>query len=59
MGVIGRVKFDKNHQVVYGDDPEKTAVCLAYQWLDGKMVPIYPPAVAEGKVILPPWMKIE
>ncbi|HOD34309.1 MAG TPA: ABC transporter substrate-binding protein [Syntrophales bacterium] len=56
-GVIGRIRFDKNHQVVYGDDPKETAVCLAYQWLNGKMVPIYPPAVAEGKVVLPPWMK--
>jgi branched-chain amino acid transport system substrate-binding protein len=57
MGVIGKVKFDKNHQVIYGDDPNKTAVCLAYQWLNGKMIPIYPPAIAEGKVVLPPWMK--
>ncbi len=56
-GAIGRVKFDQNHQVIYGDNPKKTAVCLAYQWLNGKMVPIYPPAVAEGKVVLPPWMK--
>ena len=57
IGVIGRVKFDKTHQVTYGTDPKKSALCLAYQWQDGKMVPIYPPSIAEGKVILPPWMK--
>jgi branched-chain amino acid transport system substrate-binding protein len=56
-GVIGKVKFDKTHQVVYGTDPGQNALCLAYQWQDGKQVPIYPPAVAEGKVLLPPWMK--
>jgi len=57
-GVIGRVKFDKTHQVIYGTDPKESALCLAYQWQDdGKMVPIYPPSVAEGKVVLPPWMK--
>lgn len=56
-GVIGRVRFDQTHQVVYGTDPEKEALCLAYQWQDGKQVPIYPPLIAEGKVLLPAWMK--
>ena len=56
-GVTGRVRFDKNHQAIFGDNPEETAVCLSYQWQKGKMVPIYPPSVAEGKVLLPPWMK--
>jgi branched-chain amino acid transport system substrate-binding protein len=56
-GVIGRVRFDETHQAVYGTDPEKEALCLAYQWQDGKQVPIYPPSIAEGKVLLPPWMK--
>jgi branched-chain amino acid transport system substrate-binding protein len=56
-GVTGRVRFDKNHQAIYGDNPEETAVCLSYQWQKGKMVPIYPLSIAEGKVLLPPWMK--
>jgi branched-chain amino acid transport system substrate-binding protein len=56
-GVTGRVRFDKNHQAIYGDNPEETAVCLSYQWQKGRMVPIYPPSIAEGKVLLPPWMK--
>ncbi|MBN2570328.1 MAG: ABC transporter substrate-binding protein [Deltaproteobacteria bacterium] len=56
-GVIGKVRFNKNHQVIYGDDPKETAVCLSYQWQDGKMVPIYPPSIAEGEVKLPNWMK--
>jgi branched-chain amino acid transport system substrate-binding protein len=56
-GVTGRIRFDKTHQAIFGDNPEETAVCFSYQWQKGKMVPIYPPSVAEGKVLLPPWMK--
>lgn len=56
-GVTGRIRFDKTHQAIFGNDPAETAVCLSYQWQKGKMVPIYPPSVAEGKIILPPWMK--
>lgn len=57
MGVSGRIRFDKTHQCIFGTNPQETAVCLSYQWQDGKCVPIYPPAVAEGGVLLPPWMK--
>jgi branched-chain amino acid transport system substrate-binding protein len=57
VGVTGRVRFDETHQVIYGTDPKEASLCLAYQWQDGKMVPIYPPTIAEGKVLLPPWMK--
>ena len=57
VGVTGRIRFDKTHQVPYGTDPQETSLCLAYQWQKGMMVPIYPPGIAEGKVLLPPWMK--
>jgi branched-chain amino acid transport system substrate-binding protein len=56
-GASGRLRFDENHQVIYGSNPDETGVCLSFQWQAGKMVPIYPPTVAEGKVLLPPWMK--
>jgi branched-chain amino acid transport system substrate-binding protein len=56
-GVTGRIRFDKTHQAIFGDNPEETAVCFSYQWQKGKMVPIYPLSIAEGKVLLPPWMK--
>jgi len=56
-GVSGRIRFDKTHQCVFGTDPNETAVCFSYQWQKGKCVPIHPPSIAEGKVLLPPWMK--
>lgn len=62
-GVSGRMKFDKNHTIVFGHkDPNETGLSVVFQWQKGpdgklKRVPIYPPAVAEGKIKLPPWMK--
>lgn len=57
-GVIGKIKFDDGHQVIYGDDPEKTACGAAWQWtMDGKRVVFFPDALAEGKIQLPPWIK--
>jgi hypothetical protein len=37
-------------------------VCVVFQWQkdkDGslKRVPVYPEFLAEGKILLPPWMK--
>ncbi len=51
-GAIGRITFNKNHQVVYGDDPKQTACSLAFQWRDGKRVLVYPESVAESAVQL-------
>ncbi|MBW1868574.1 MAG: ABC transporter substrate-binding protein, partial [Deltaproteobacteria bacterium] len=57
MGVMGRIKFDKGHQVIYGTDPEKTAVAAFFQWTeDGKRKIVYPSSVAEGKIVLPSWV---
>lgn len=49
-GAIGHIAFNKNHQVVYGDDPAKTAVSLAFQWRAGKRVLVYPESVAESHI---------
>jgi branched-chain amino acid transport system substrate-binding protein len=49
-GVIGRIAFNKNHQVVFGEDPKQTATSLAFQWHAGKRVLVYPEAVAESKI---------
>jgi len=58
QGVIGKIKFDDGHQVIFGDDPTKTACACVWQWtMDGKRVIVYPEALAEGKVQLPPWLK--
>ena len=58
MGVYGRMRFDKKtHQIIPSLDPKEGAVTGIIQWQQGKRVQIFPPSVAMGKVILPPWMK--
>jgi len=58
QGVVGRIRFGKDHQVVYGTDPKETAIGCGFQWVKpGKRTVVYPEAVAEGKIQLPPYMK--
>jgi branched-chain amino acid transport system substrate-binding protein len=58
MGVYGRMRFDrKTHQIIPSSDPKEGAVTAIVQWQNGKRVQVFPPKVAEGKVLLPPWMK--
>ncbi|MDQ7781893.1 MAG: ABC transporter substrate-binding protein [Desulfomonilaceae bacterium] len=58
QGVIGRIKFDEGHQVVYGDDPTETAAACVWQWTeDGKRVIVFPQPLAEGEIRLPDWVK--
>jgi branched-chain amino acid transport system substrate-binding protein len=58
MGVYGRIKFNpKNNQVIPAVDPDKGAVGTIFQWQDGKRVVVFPPSIATGKILLPPWMK--
>lgn len=57
-GVVGRIKFSPGHQVIYGVNPAETGVGCFFQWSDtGERVIVYPPALAEGEIELPPWMK--
>lgn len=57
-GVIGRIKFDEGNQVIYGNDPNETAVGCVSQWTDdGKRVIVFPESIAEGKIKLPEWVK--
>ena len=56
-GVMGRVKFDKGHQVVYGTDPTKEAVAVMFQWSEaGEQRIVYPPAIADKKIWAPEWV---
>lgn len=63
QGVGGRMKFNDQHITVFGhEDPEKTGVCVVFQWQKdaaGKLVrvPVYPKFLAEGEIQLPAWMK--
>ncbi len=52
-GVIGHIKFGKDHQVIFGTDPKTTALGAAFQWVDGQRVPVFPASIAEAKIQLP------
>ena len=55
---MGRLRFDKGHQAVYGSDPNEACLILDFQWQKpGKRVVISPTGVATGKIQLPEWMK--
>jgi len=57
-GAMGRIKFGKDHQVIYGHNPEVEALGVMIQWREpGKRVIVYPPSVAEGKIQLPEGLK--
>ena len=57
MGVYGRIRFDKkSHQVIPSLDPQKGAVGSIFQWQRGKRVVVFPPKIAKGKILLPPWI---
>jgi branched-chain amino acid transport system substrate-binding protein len=58
MGVYGRIRFDpKTNQIIPSLDPKEGAVGTVFQWQDGKRVVVFPPKIATGKILLPPWMK--
>jgi branched-chain amino acid transport system substrate-binding protein len=58
MGVMGRIRFDDGHQVVYGFDPQETAVAAVFQWTEeGRRVIVFPESIADGKIKLPPGLK--
>lgn len=58
MGVYGRIRFDpKSHQIIPSLDPKEGAVGTIFQWHKGKRVVVYPPKIAAGEILLPPWMK--
>jgi branched-chain amino acid transport system substrate-binding protein len=58
MGVYGRIRFDpKSNQVIPSLNPKEGAVGTIFQWQKGKRVVVFPPAIATGKILLPPWMK--
>jgi branched-chain amino acid transport system substrate-binding protein len=62
-GVSGRIKFNQDHVMIFGEkSADETGVCVVFQWQKGKdgvlkRVPVYPEFLAEGKILLPPWMK--
>ncbi|MCX7857650.1 MAG: ABC transporter substrate-binding protein [Deltaproteobacteria bacterium] len=58
VGVYGRMKFDnKSHQIIPSFNPKEGAVTCIFQWQAGNRVQVFPSTVAQGKVMLPPWVK--
>ena len=58
MGVYGRIRFDpKTNQIIPSLDPAEGAVGTVFQWQKGQRVVVFPPKIATGKILLPPWMK--
>lgn len=58
MSPMGRIRFGKNHSVIFGfEGPKKTAIGLAFQWVKGKQEPVFPALIAKQKILLPPWMR--
>lgn len=55
--VRGTLRFDKNHQVVYGYDPKESVLGCWVQWQDGERVQVFPEVAATGKIKMPPWLK--
>lgn len=55
--VRGVIRFDENHQVIYGYDPNKSVLGCWVQWQEGKRVCIFPQAAATSEIKMPPWLK--
>lgn len=55
--VRGRLRFDSNHQCIFGYDPKKEILGNWAQWQDGKRVTVWPPAAKTGELKMPPWLQ--
>jgi branched-chain amino acid transport system substrate-binding protein len=57
-GVMGLIKFDDGHQVVYDMDPDKAAVAAMIQWNDdGSRSIVFPTSIADDEIELPTGLK--
>jgi len=55
--VRGTIRFDQNHQIIYGYDPKTSVLGCWVQWQDGDRVQIFPEVAATGSIKMPPWLK--
>ena len=55
--VRGTIRFDQNHQIIYGYDPKTSVLGNWVQWQEGQRVTIYPKAASMGSIKMPPWLK--
>ncbi|MBN2705814.1 MAG: ABC transporter substrate-binding protein [Deltaproteobacteria bacterium] len=53
-GAMGRIRFHRGHQVVFGNEPSETALACIVQWqADGRRKIIYPLSIAESTIEIP------
>jgi branched-chain amino acid transport system substrate-binding protein len=55
--VRGTIRFDQNHQIVYGYDPKTSVLGNWVQWQDGQRVTIFPKESSTGSLKIPPWLR--
>ena len=55
--VRGTIRFDQNHQIIYGYDQKQSVLGCWVQWQDGKRVQVFPEVAASGTIKIPPWLK--
>jgi len=55
--VRGTVRFDQNHQVIYGYNPAKSVLGCWVQWQNGTRVQVFPDVAATGEIKMPPWLR--
>jgi branched-chain amino acid transport system substrate-binding protein len=54
MGAMGHLQFNAGHQAIFGTNPQEAAVACLIQWNHaGQRVIVYPPSLAEGRIVLP------
>jgi len=54
QGAMGRIRFHRSHQVIFGEDPFQEALACVIQWTgQGERRVVYPPSIAEGEIELP------
>lgn len=57
-GAMGRIRFHRGHQVIYGRNPEEESLACVIQWTkDGARRVVYPQSIAEGEIELPSTLK--
>jgi branched-chain amino acid transport system substrate-binding protein len=53
-GAMGRLRFHRGHQVIFGNDPSREALACIFQWqTDGSRRIVYPLSIADGEIFLP------
>lgn len=56
-GAVGKIRFDKGHQLIFGSDPINAALSAAVQWKKGKRIIVYPESISDEKIEKPSWIK--